>query len=312
MCKRINLFIVLYLIIISIGILNAIPDDKNTIEFADIPGGEYWRGIKNGENNPLQYVKVDSFRLSKYEITVQQFKEFLKETDPNYALLNVNYLNDILNMNDGFIVPENWPMAGVNFYKAVEYCNWLSRKDGLKEAYIIKYGDKEKKEYSECVSVVWDREADGYRLPTEAEWEYAARAGSGDDLITGNNKSKLDKIAWYKRENSPLPLYLGAVGTKEPNSWGLYDMLGNVNEWCWDLYDIDYYRSEINDNPAGPEIGNNPDGEYGESKEDRVLRGGCVRYPSEWIGVERRGPVPPIGSIILPGFRIARNSSQSK
>jgi formylglycine-generating enzyme required for sulfatase activity len=158
------------------------------------------------------------------------------------------------------------PVENVSWRDAVSFCNGLSTRHGRPRAYDI-VGD----------AVRWDRSAGGYRLPTEAEWEHACRAGT-----LGARYGALDEIAWF-RDNSSDQLH--AVGGKRPNAWGLYDMLGNVWEWCWDIYDADVY------------------GDY------RVLRGGGWSDP-EWscrAGVRRRSH--PTFRIDDVGFRLARSNS---
>jgi formylglycine-generating enzyme len=132
-------------------------------------------------------------------------------------------------------------------------------------------------ELAEGETVVWDRTADGYRLPTEAEWEYACRAGT-----TGPRYGELDEIAWY-RGNSDERLHRG--GEKAPNAWGLYDMIGNAWEWCFDVYDVEVY------------------------KDYRVIKGGGW-FDEHWscrAGVRRR--TMPTLRIDDLGFRLARNAS---
>ncbi|MFK4065516.1 formylglycine-generating enzyme family protein [Streptomyces sp. NPDC029674] len=118
------------------------------------------------------------------------------------------------------------PVEGVSWWDAVRFCNALSLRDGHTPAYHLDDGTEK---------ILWDESADGYRLPTEAEWEHACRAGS-----TGPHYAPLDEIAWY-RANSDERLH--EVGGKRPNAWGLYDMLGNVWDWCWDVYDAEVYGS---------------------------------------------------------------------
>jgi sulfatase modifying factor 1 len=110
------------------------------------------------------------------------------------------------------------PVEGVSWRDAIRYCNARSVREGLTPAY---RGEE------------WDTSADGYRLPTEAEWEHACRAGT-----TGPRYGPLDEIAWY-RGNSGGRIH--EVGGRRPNAWGLHDMLGNVWEWCWDVYDAEVY-----------------------------------------------------------------------
>jgi formylglycine-generating enzyme required for sulfatase activity len=156
------------------------------------------------------------------------------------------------------------PATSLSWFDAVAWCNDLSRAAGLRPAYRVDGDD-----------VAWDRSADGYRLPTEAEWEYACRAGT-----TGPRYGDLDAIAWY-RGNSGERLHRS--GELEPNAWGLYDMLGNVWEWCWDVYDAEVYR------------------DY------RVIKGGGW-FDEHWscrAGVRRR--TMPALRIDDLGFRLARN-----
>jgi formylglycine-generating enzyme required for sulfatase activity len=161
---------------------------------------------------------------------------------------------------------ERCPVEGVSWWDAVRYCNARSLAESLIAAYRID-GD----------SVEWDEGADGYRLPTEAEWEYACRAGSA-----GPRYGPLEEIAWY-RGNSAERSH--EVGGKRPNAWGFHDMLGNVWDWCWDVYDPEVY------------------GTY------RVLRGGGW-FDEHWscrAGVRRRSH--PTFRVDDVGFRVARSAA---
>ncbi|MEU8520123.1 formylglycine-generating enzyme family protein [Streptomyces sp. NBC_01216] len=158
------------------------------------------------------------------------------------------------------------PVESVSWWDAVRFCNALSARDGLTPAYRV-HGDGE--------SLLWEASADGYRLPTEAEWEYACRAGTD-----GPHYGPLDDIAWY-RDNSGERLH--DVGGKLPNAWGLYDMLGNVWNWCWDVYDAEVY------------------GDY------RVLRGGGW-FDEHWsCRASARRRSHPSYRVDDVGFRLARS-----
>ncbi|MEU1799844.1 formylglycine-generating enzyme family protein [Streptomyces sp. NPDC019937] len=161
------------------------------------------------------------------------------------------------------------PVEGVSWQDAVRFCNALSQRDGFAPAYRL---------HADGEGVERDPSADGYRLPTEAEWQHACRAGT-----TGPRYGPLDDIAWY-RGNSGERLH--DVGGKRPNAWGLHDMLGNVWEWCWDLYDAEVY------------------GTY------RVLRGGGW-FDEHWscrASVRRRSH--PTFRVDDVGFRVARTAER--
>jgi formylglycine-generating enzyme required for sulfatase activity len=136
---------------------------------------------------------------------------------------------------------ENWkaPVENVSWYDAVEFCNRLSKKAGLSPAYrIVKSSEK----WDEKGEVEWLQESEGYRLPTEAEWENLCRAGT-----TGSRYGELEEVAWYSG-NSDKQTH--PVGQKAPNAWGFYDTLGNVWEWCMDESDAEAYSKLPQVNPA--------------------------------------------------------------
>ena len=158
------------------------------------------------------------------------------------------------------------PVESVSWWDAVRFCNELSRREGFTPAYLLR---------SDSEGVDWDRAADGYRLPTEAEWEHACRAGT-----TGPRYGPLDEIAWH-RGNSGERIH--EVGGKQPNPWGFHDMLGNVWDWCWDVYDAEVY------------------GTY------RVLRGGGW-FDEHWsCRASARRRSHPSYQVDDVGFRVARS-----
>ena len=200
-----------------------------------IPAGTFLMGSPASEQGrdggEVQHlVTVSAFKMGRYEVTQKEYLEIMGENPSWYR-------------KDG----DNRPVESVSWLDAVEYCNVRSEEEGLTPVYMIT-GHGEDRE------VEWNRGADGYRLPTEAEWEYACRAGTTTAWSSGNTGAD----AWTSESsgNSTHP-----VGQKEANPWGLYDMHGNVSEWCWDWYGD--YPDGAQTDPVGAASGN-----------DRVLRGG--------------------------------------
>jgi len=170
------------------------------------------------------------------------------------------------------------PVERVQWLDAVKFCNDLSQKERLDTYYDIK---------GEQVSI---RGGSGYRLPTEAEWEYACRAGTTTRWSCGDDGEQLKSVACYGRgwEEGPI-----VVGQKEPNPWGLYDMHGNVWEWCWDWFGN--YASEDADDPTGPATGDR-----------RVCRGGSFYDVAAFCRSAFRLDWLPANLNIYVGFRVSR------
>jgi formylglycine-generating enzyme required for sulfatase activity len=158
------------------------------------------------------------------------------------------------------------PVVDISWNDAILFCNSLSERSGLEACYTVS-------DDGESVDCNW--KASGYRLPTEAEWQYACKAGT-----TGYRYGELDPIAWYQDNAEGI---VHEVGKKEPNAWGLYDMLGNVWEWCWDVYDVNVY------------------GSY------RVFRGGSWAEEARGCGATCRRRSHPSFHIDDLGFRLARS-----
>ena len=153
----------------------------------------------------------------------------------------------IMGANPARWVADKNPVEQVRWSDAVRFCNARSRVEGLQPAY--------DEDTWECAF-----DADGYRLPTEAEWEYACRAGTRTRYWFGDAARKLKDYAWFEDNSGGRPR---PVGAKLPNPWGLFDMYGNVWEWCNDFYGVDYYGSSPQQDPTGPDAG-----------DTRVVRGG--------------------------------------
>ena len=194
------------------------------------------------------------------------------------------------------------PIEEVSWFDAVRFCNALSQAEGLAPAYrfeplaaggsgrplvqsVAQLGGADPLAFME---IIWLPEADGYRLPTEAEWEYAARAGGDSPYASAHTP---ESVAWYKGNagNNTHP-----VAGKQPNAWGLYDMNGNVWEWVWDWY-APYPDGPVDD-PTGPPAGR-----------DRITRGGSWVVPAKDTRIAPRRMHPPTLHCHGQGFRIARS-----
>jgi formylglycine-generating enzyme required for sulfatase activity len=179
---------------------------------------------------------------------------------------------------------DNLPVADVSWFDAIEFCNRLSKREGLTPAYTINDTD-----------VTWDRSADGYRLPTEAEWEYACRAGTATPFSTGNNiTTKQANYDGYPYNNNAKGTFRNRtveVRNFKPNSWGLYNMHGNVWEWVWDLYGE--YENEAQIDPVGASSGIH-----------RIIRGGSWLVHAEFLRSANRYNISPSFTGNAVGFRL--------
>jgi formylglycine-generating enzyme required for sulfatase activity len=149
--------------------------------------------------------------------------------------------------NPSFFKGGNLPVESVTWYEAVEYCNKRSEREGLTPAYTIEEPPADKNDDKLEWVVTWNKKADGYRLPTEAEWEFAAHGGVQTKGFKYAGDADVNAVAWYK-DNSGGKTH--PVMTKKSNELGLYDMSGNVWEWCWDRLKL-YKRRSGTDSTAG-------------------------------------------------------------
>ena len=221
-----------------------------------------------GEKDKTHPVTLSDYMIAKYQLTFEEYDAFCKATGRDLPA----------DMGWG---RDKRPVIKVNWFDAVDYCNWRSQQEGLREVYQIK---------QQMVSPNW--QANGYRLPTEAEWEYAARGGQQSQSFTYSGSNNVDEVAWISR-------FLGIggkshpVGEKNANELGLYDMSGNVWEWCWDWYGA--YPSKAMEDPKGTDTGSN-----------RVFRGGSWRYDAVYARVANRDFHNPGGRSDVIGLRLAR------
>lgn len=228
-----------------------------------VEGGSFQMGSESGKDNekPVHKVTVSDFYMGKYQVTQAEWMEIMGE---NHSLYK----------------KENNPVEKVNWYDAVEYCNKKSIKDGLDPVYSSS-GKEIKCDFSKV----------GYRLPTEAEWEYAAKGGklSKGYKYSGSDKCYEVALTWDYHVDFPNP-----VGINAPNELGIYDMSGNVCEWCWDYFNK--YSAEEETNPLGPIIG-----------DERVIRGGSWGESESSCSVSSREFRKPDKRNCEIGLRIVRS-----
>jgi formylglycine-generating enzyme required for sulfatase activity len=253
--KTLFTFILFALSICAFGLQN---------EMVQIDGGTFTMGSpvdEQGRSNnegPQRKVRVSPFYIGKYPVTQAEYQE-------------------LMGTNPSFFKGINLPVEQVSWFEAVEYCNKRSEQEGLAPAYTVNGNN-----------VSWKQDANGYRLPTEAEWEYACRAGTQTPFYSG---TLVDEAGWHSgnSEGRTHP-----VGEKQPNPWGLYDMHGNVLEWCWDW--LGNYPAEEQTDPQASSSG-----------ESRVSRGGCWRFPALQPRSAFRFGNKPFLQSHLVGFRIVRS-----
>ncbi|MCE9606688.1 MAG: formylglycine-generating enzyme family protein [Planctomycetia bacterium] len=278
--------------------LEQIKDSDAEFEMLPIPGGKFKMGSptseeKRGEDEgPQHEVEIAPFWMGKYEVTWDEYEVFMFQLDIARRKLDNREPTAAEKIADACSKPtkpytdmtfgmgkDRFPVICMTQYSAMKYCEWISKKTG-------RY----------------------YRLPTEAEWEYACRAGSTTPYSFGEDASQIGDYAWYY-DNSDGKYH--EVGKKKPNQWGLYDMHGNVAEWTFDQYDPTFYAKSPAKNPVNSPKKSEPCPVRGGSWDDdpEALRS-AVRMPSttEW---KQQDPQIPQSiwyytDALFVGFRVVR------
>ena len=250
---------------------------KSGIEMVRIPAGRFKMGSANGKEDeaPVREVEIDAFLMDRYEVTQAHYAAF----DP---------------INGSHFQTPDRPVEMVRWGDAALYCNKRSQDEGLDPCY--------NEETLAC-----NFAANGYRLPTEAEWEYACRAGTTTDYAFGADDRQLAQYGWFA-DNANKQTH--PVGQKKPNAWGLYDMYGNVAEWCNDVYEKDSYKDGPASNPRGPQ-------DRPQESPRRVLRGGAWNSRADDCRSSSRSGQDPGSEDAcfhrdMIGFRCVRRASPRK
>ncbi len=242
-------------------------------EIVLVEGGSFKMGSRYGEidEEPIHEIDLATFYMGRYEVTNQQFCAFLNARHPGKKVLKswvnaTDVNNDIIKVGKNYrVMPgrEKYPATSVSWFGASAYCDWLRDKTG-----------------------------DKYRLPTEAEWEYTAKGGRKTHNYVYSGSEILMEVAWFAW-NSEATFH--EVGGKRPNELGIYDMCGNVQEWCNDWYSDTYYSDTERVNPTGPEHGT-----------EVVARGGHWSLSIEYVRNDDRYKYKPTKMDNTVGFRVVR------
>ncbi|QQO11169.1 SUMF1/EgtB/PvdO family nonheme iron enzyme [Breznakiella homolactica] len=283
-----------------------VPETVKPEAMVRIPGGRFVMGSPGEESGRydderLVDMELDPFYMAPKPVTVGEFRKFTEATGYKTAAeiagggvildgTRWRMAEDVSWDRPFFDQSEENPVVLVNWFDAAAYCNWKSERDGLTPAYYINGG-----------TVVWNRGADGYRLPTEAEWEYACRAGTDTPFYTGKSIStdqanydgnfppEGDSKGLFRKKTTPAESFL-------PNQWGLYGMHGNIWEWCWDWYGPYPSISLVKRGYSGPPSGDR-----------RVSRGGGWLSTGANLRSASRNYMEPSYRAADTGFRLVRS-----
>ena len=295
--------ITLYAQWVQTDITNTLQGTSVTLAMKWIPAGTFTMGSPETEtgrpsgNVELQHqvTLTKGFYMGIYEVTQEQYAAVMSG---NLNGLSASPSSFTINISGELTAKR--PVERVSWYDTLVFCNRASIQEGLVPVYSIGgltdpagWGNVPTSNNATWNSVTANWNANGYRLPTEAEWEYACRAGTTTAFYTGIAEgAALQAAAWYSANSGSRT---HQVGLKTPNAWGLYDMHGNVWEWCWDWYGAGYYAQSPANDPTGPACTN------------RVLRGGDWYVGAQNLRSAFRNNEPPSFRHIHIGFRLVRS-----
>lgn len=248
-------------------------------DMIEVSGGIFQMGDPAVSASPVHSVTLNSFYIGKYEVTQAEWLAMMG-TNPS------NFTGDLQR-----------PVEKVSWYDIMVYCNKRSMDEGLTPCYTINnstnpadWGSVPTSADDAWNAAICNWAAKGYRLPSEAEWEFAARGGNSSQSYTYSGSNTLGDVAWYDGNSGSTT---HGVGTKAPNELGIYDMSGNVWEWSWDW--LGEYSSNAQTNPTGSTSGS-----------FRVLRGGSYYRTDDFCRVGYRYHNLPYSNSVNYGFRVAR------
>ncbi|AEF86805.1 serine/threonine-protein kinase Pkn1 [Treponema primitia ZAS-2] len=242
------------------------------LDFVKIEGGFFFMGspareVSRQKDEAQHQVMVGAFYMAKNEVTQREYEQIMRTNPSQFSGASL-------------------PVEQVSWFDAVSYCNARSIIEGLTPAYVIRE-----------VEILWDHNANGYRLPTEAEWEYACRAGGTTVFHSGNNitafQANFDgNYPYNKSAKSRYRARTTTVRSYAPNAWGLYDMHGNVYEWCWDQYKPYENTSALD----------------GSLKNPAVIRGGSWTSEARFLRSANRVAMDHTAKTNYIGFRVVRSA----
>ncbi len=253
--------IVSILFIVSVSLAQ----DTNYPEMIDVKGGTFSMGSEDGydDEKPVHEVSLSDYSIGKYEVTVFQYRKFCDATGKKFPAKPTSHWYVEHDQTEEWEWKEDNPIVNVTWYDAQEYCKWLSKETGA-----------------------------NYSLPTEAQWEYAAKGGENSNSFKYSGSNKLNEVAWY--DETTFERGTRPVGGLKANELGIYDMSGNAMEWCFDGYEK--YTKKKQKNPAG-----------GASPTYKTIRGGSWFYIDEFCKITQRDS-PKINKTKFDyGFRVVKN-----